>query len=171
MDVRGPDGVAVLRARPLGVEERSLEVDADDLRAGRPFAGDAGDGLDGILQIAARCGERRGRQRGGAVQSVETEDARGGVFVRVHEVGAVTAMDVEIDESGNENPVDVFRARGQLRGLFDVEDDLLFDGDEHVFAQCAIDEGAAVEVFHGVFLISRSFPAPSVFPRWRRRRW
>ena len=103
VDVRRPNRGAVLRASALAIDVRPFEMNADDLRAVGPIRRDAGDRLDRGVQIAARCRERRRRERGRSARRVKGEDALRGFVVRVHEVGAVAAVHVHVDEPGHED--------------------------------------------------------------------
>ena len=90
---------------------------------------------------------------------MERDDARVRVVVRVHEVGAVAAVHMHVDEAGHEDAVDAFGIRGHVRGLCHVRDHLFVDRHEHSVANRAVDERAAVQMSH-----SEIFPSTVGMP-------
>ena len=112
VDVGPADRRRVLRAGAFAVDVRPFEMDGADLRPlgltlGRTRAIDC----DGRLQVAARGGERRRRERRRPVPRVEAEDAFVRALVGIHEIGAVAAVHVQVDESRHDDSRDALRLR------------------------------------------------------------
>ena len=83
---------------------------AQDARAGAGLAHGGGDAGHGAAQIGGRCGHRGREQRRRAVAGVEAGHAADRVRT-LHAVGAMPAMDVQIDEARDDEPVVGRRAR------------------------------------------------------------
>jgi hypothetical protein len=158
----------VLRSRPIGIDERPFEMNRHDLRAvGR---GCARDRLDRVLQIAARGRERRRRERGRSVARVKGEDARRRLVVRVHEIGAVAPVHVDVDEAGRQQTLHALRVGRHACRPLDVDEHTVLEADQDVVANRSVDEGAAMELFHlfnlyCLFSLSRADTRDHRWPR------
>ena len=73
---------------------------------------------DHLLQHLVRAGHGGGAQRGGAVLAVGAGSRADGFNVAVHEVRAAAAVDVEVDEAGQDVAAGGVRDGGVLRGGF-----------------------------------------------------
>src|SRR5438270_879608 len=74
---------------------------------------------------------------------MKAPDARDRVVRRVHEVRAVTAVDVYVDESRHDHAIERVAAGGRIGGVANVSDAAVVDADQRSFAKLAADEGAA----------------------------
>ena len=74
---------------------------------------------------------------------MEARHARHGVLGRVHEVGPRTAMNVDIDESRDDDPFRDVAAGRWMHSIAHVGDLTVIDRDQHAVAQLASDERAA----------------------------
>src|ERR1051326_1297459 len=121
-------------------------MDADDLRAS--LVRRSRDRTGGVLQIGDGAGKRRGHHRRRAVARVEREDACIRALVGVHEVGAVAAVNVDVDEPGNDERRGTLGVARNLARLFDADDRAVVDRDQRIVLNRAANERAAVQTFH-----------------------
>lgn len=80
---------------------------------------------------------------------MKAENAAGTIFVGIHEVGAVSTVDVHVDEAGNDETVDTLGAGGRVGDTRDVRDPALVHHDEDVVANRTVDESPAKEAALG----------------------
>ena len=113
--IRRSQGVRIMRPALVRGQPRALQVDA-----GQGAVGDQrGQGLDLSQQVTGVGGDQRSDHRGGAVAGVG-RDARGHgvrVGVAVGEGAATTAVDVGVDESGDDRGVPQIVNHGAVRAV------------------------------------------------------
>ena len=100
----GRDRERRLRAQRVRADERPLQMGAEDARAGAGLMHGGGNARHGAAQIGGRCGHRGREQRRRAVAGVEPGHAADRVRT-LHAIGAMPAMDVQIDEARDDEPV------------------------------------------------------------------
>ena len=165
VDVGRADGGDILRAGPLDVDVRPLKVNAAHLRrAVRAAPGNAGDGGHGVANGLARAGERGGGHGRGAMLHVERRHACRRLVRGVHEIRAVPAVHVHVDESGHDDAAHVDDLAGGRNPLADRSD--LFAVHDHAGAgaDCAAHEGAPAKRDGHAQMVPRMVGRPPVAP-------
>ena len=128
LDVGLADELRVLRAAALHVDERTLEVDAGDLRVGHSGVGVGLGVLGRSFKLAVGNSESRGENGRHALFKLRLREFEDRLGVGVAEVVAERAVSVDVDEAGHHvltAHVDDGRVRVGLDGLGAL-DDLLY---------------------------------------------
>ncbi len=140
-------------------------MDAADLGgAFRAEARDARHCGDGVADRIAGARERRRRHGRRAVARMERRDASRRFLRGIHEIGAVAAVHVHVDEAGDDDTGD---ARGDdvwLRSFTHGDDLFVVDGDGDRVADLAADERAAEKRQRHAQIVPRMVGRPPVAP-------
>src|SRR5439155_7682817 len=124
----------------------------------------AGDRCDRTMQIGTRSRERSRRQRGRPMAGMKGRDSAHRLIAAVHEVGAVAAVDVQIDEAGDNQLVHGDAVGRCLRFGSHVHDLPLFDADERLVANLAANESASPQAPSHTLIFPRTVGRPPVAP-------
>ena len=144
VDVGGTDRRRILCTGAAPIDERPFEMNTDDLGAGAPLR--TGDRLHRLLNVGHRSRERRRAKRGRPVFRMEAKNSRVRLLARVHEVGPVAAVHVNVDEAGRDEATRALRGLRNIGGLGDVDDRLVADRDQRVVLNRAANERPSEEL-------------------------
>ena len=103
--IRPPDRVRRLCPQPVGADERTFKMDAEDARFVRRLRlGNLVHSRQGSEDLRGRRGHGRRQERGRAMARVQARGDAGGLAA-VHHIGAAATVAVEIDEARNDHAV------------------------------------------------------------------